>query len=484
MKKIIALLLAVMMLVSLVACVDPNTGNTTTTKKPDPSTSSQPTSSNKPADPNAAMTYAEYMAAEDGMVVTVEFFVQANQGCWFDNDVNSYVTTVYGQTTEGGYFAYEAKCTEDLGDKLVPGTKVRVVGEKGQFNGEIEVMNGTLEIIEGETWIAEPMDVTGLLGKDELADHMNKKVAFKNLTVVACNDNGDAFMYNWDGSGKEGNDLYFCVSAEGQTYTFCVESYLCGLGSDAYEAVRGLKVGDVIDLEGFLYWYNVAQPHVTSVKVKTAHDIYMETEDGMEVTVEFYVQATQGWWYNSKVESGVITVYGQTTEGGYFAYEAKCDEETGNKLVPGTKVRVTGEKGQFNGEIEVMNGTLEIIEGETWIAEPLDVTSLLGTEELEKHMNKKVCFKGMTVVACNDNGDAFMYNWDGSGKEGNDLYFCVSINGQTYTFCVESHLCGVGSEAYEAVRSLQVGDVIDLEGFLYWYNTAQPHITSVTKVAK
>ena len=86
MKKIIALLLAVMMLVSLVACVDPNPGNPTTTKKPDPSTSSQPTSSNKPADPNAAMTYAEYMAAEDGMVVTVEFFVQANQGCWFDND--------------------------------------------------------------------------------------------------------------------------------------------------------------------------------------------------------------------------------------------------------------------------------------------------------------------------------------------------------------------------------------------------------------
>ena len=70
-----------------------------------------------------------------------------------------------------------------------------------------------------------------------------------------------------------------------------------------------------------------------------------------------------------------------------------------------------------------------------------------------------------------------------SGAEGDDLYFCVSINGATYTFCVESYLCGVGSDAYEAVRNLKVGDVIDLEGFLYWYTSAQPHITSVTKAA-
>ena len=27
--------------------------------------------------------------------------------------------------------------------------------------------------------------------------------------------------------------------------------------------------------------------------------------------------------------------------------------------------------------------------------------------------------------------------------------------------------------------SLGVGDVIDLEGFLYWYEGANPHITSV-----
>jgi hypothetical protein len=37
--------------------------------------------------------------------------------------------------------------------------------------------------------------------------------------------------------------------------------------ADTYAAVEALKVGDVIDVEGFLYWYNGAQPHVTNVTV-------------------------------------------------------------------------------------------------------------------------------------------------------------------------------------------------------------------------
>ena len=134
-----------------------------------------------------------------------------------------------------------------------------------------------------------------------------------------------------------------------------------------------------------------------------------------------------------------------------------------------------------------MNSTLEIIEGDTWIADCLDVTALFGTDELEQHMNEKVSIKGATVVASTIKDDAneypFLYKWNGAGKEGDDLYFNVSINGQTFTFCVESYLCGLGSEAYEAVRNLKIGDVIDLEGFLYWYNGAQPHVTSVKTAA-
>ena len=35
-------------------------------------------------------------------------------------------------------------------------------------------------------------------------------------------------------------------------------------------------------------------------------------------------------------------------------------------------------------------------------------------------------------------------------------------------------------ELYAAVGALNAGDVIDVEGFLYWYNGVNTHITKVT----
>ena len=90
-------------------------------------------------------------------------------------------------------------------------------------------MDGTFEFVKGDTYIAEPLDVTDLLGTDALIDHQNEFVSFTGLTVAPSTDaNGNeaAFLYNWDGSGEKGNDLYFNVTANDQTYTFCVESYL------------------------------------------------------------------------------------------------------------------------------------------------------------------------------------------------------------------------------------------------------------------
>jgi len=111
------------------------------------------------------------------------------------------------------------------------------------------------------------------------------------------------------------------------------------------------------------------------------------------------------------------------------------------------------------------------------------VTELLGSEDLINHQNKFVSFKGMTVEASKDadgNEVAFLYNWDGSGQDGNDLYFNVSLNGNTYNFTVESYLCDNTTDVYAAVKALEIGDVIDMEGFLYWYEGVNPHITSVT----
>ena len=191
---------------------------------------------------------------------------------------------------------------------------------------------------------------------------------------------------------------------------------------------------------------------------------YAAAELDANVVIECYVQATQSWWDNK------ITVYAQDPDGAYFLYEMQCSEADAAKLVPGTKIKVTGYKGEWAGEVEVMEGTFEIMEG-TWVAEALDVTNLLGTVELIAHQNKFVCFKGMTI-------EAIEYK---NGEPGDDIYVTVGYNGASYSFCVERYLTGPETEVYAAVGALQAGDVVDVTGFVYWYNGINTHITNITK---
>ena len=244
MKKYIALLLALCMVFAFAAC-----GKTAAPKAEDPSAKSE-----------GVMTYADYVAAELDTQVVVETYVQAKQGWWNDT------ATLYTQDGDGAYFVYNAACSEEDYAKLTDGAKIKVTGYKGEWAGEVEIMDATIEILEG-SWVAPVTDVTAKLGSDELVSFQNQKVAFKGMTVEAANDDGAAFLYNWDGSGAEGtdSDLYFNASVNGQTYTFVIEYYLTGADSDAYKAVQALKVGDKIDMEGFLYWYEGVQPHITSV---------------------------------------------------------------------------------------------------------------------------------------------------------------------------------------------------------------------------
>ena len=215
------------------------------------------------------MSYEEFTKAELDSPVCVEAYVQANQS-WWDGKIKLYLQ----DENHGAYFAYDLPCTEEDAAKLaVPGTKIRISGVKAEWSGEVEIIDATYEILEG-SFIAEPEDVTALFGTDDLINHMNEKIAVKDAKVVAKTVEGQegefAFLYSWDGSGsnESNSDLYFDVEIGGQTYTFTVESYLCGNTTDVYKAVEGLKVGDTIDLEGFLYWYNGANPHITGVTVK------------------------------------------------------------------------------------------------------------------------------------------------------------------------------------------------------------------------
>ena len=214
------------------------------------------------------MSYAEYIAAPLDTEVMVETYVQAKQSWWQDK------ATIYTQAEDGAYFIYQMGISKEEYDKLVPGTKIRVTGYKAQWSGEVEITEATYEILEADAFIPEALDVTALLGTDELINNQNKLVSVKGAVVAAKKDadgNDAAFLYNWDGSGAAGsnNDLYFDVTVGEATYTFVVESYLCGEGTEVYEAVTKLNVGDVIDLEGFLYWYNGAQLHTTALTVVT-----------------------------------------------------------------------------------------------------------------------------------------------------------------------------------------------------------------------
>ena len=184
-----------------------------------------------------------------------------------------------------------------------------------------------------------------------------------------------------------------------------------------------------------------------------------------EVVIEAYVQATQSWWDNK------ITVYLQDPDGAYFVYELACSEEDAAKLTKGTKIKVTGYKGEWAGEVEIMDGKFEFVESETWVAEATDVTALLGTDDLIKHQNKFVAFKGMTVESVTYKNDA----------PGDDIYVDVSKDGKTYSFCIERYLTDPDTDVYKAVGELKAGDVIDIEGFLYWYEGVNTHITSVKK---
>ncbi len=203
------------------------------------------------------------------------------------------------------------------------------------------------------------------------------------------------------------------------------------------------------------------------------HAQYVAAPLDSQVVVETYVQAKQSWWENK------VTVYTQDKDGAYFIYNMACSEADYAKLTPGTKIKVTGFKAEWSGEVEIIDATFEFGKG-TYVAKAVDATKWLGTDELIEHQNEFVTFKGMTVEP--SNGAAVLYNWDGSGSEGDDLYFSASYNGTTYNFTVESYLCDKDTDVYKAVQALKIGDKLDLEGFLYWYEGPNPHITKVTVV--
>ena len=257
MKKILVFALVCVLALAMVACGD-NT-YTATPNAPVETTAAPAETTVAPAETTAApdaeaMSYAEYDAAALDTPVTVAAYVQATQS-WWDNKI-----TVYAADADGAYFIYEMACSEEDAAKLTAGTKILVKGYKGAWAGEVEIMDATFEFAGEETFVAEPVDVTALLGTDDLIKHQNQLALFKGMTV-------EAIEYK---NGEPGDDIYVTVGLNGASYSFCVERYLTAPDTDVYKAVMALNVGDVVDVEGFVYWYEGVNTHITAVTVITA----------------------------------------------------------------------------------------------------------------------------------------------------------------------------------------------------------------------
>ena len=268
MKKIICLVLVCVLALATIACNTQQSSKPSATEPSETQPSTQPSTqpTEKPDTPDVedtitksegVMTWEEYMAAEVGAQVVIEAYVQGHQS-WWNNQM-----CIYAQDGIGGYYLYNFPCSEEIAAQLVPGTKIRVHGYKAEWAGEYEIVTDELdpdfakiEIIEG-SYVADPAVITEFLGTQELADFQNMLVKFEGLEFVSAS-------YKNDG----GDDIYVTVKYNGVNYEFCVEVYLTGTSTEVYQKVATLKAGDIIDVEGFAYWYNGINTHITNITLK------------------------------------------------------------------------------------------------------------------------------------------------------------------------------------------------------------------------
>ena len=172
-------------------------------------------------------------------------------------------------TEEGQKGDGDDTSSEEDAEGVAEGATLLVTGYKSEWEGEVEITDATFEFTDlAQENPMAPVDLTADFGNDDaLIANQNRNFTMTGLTVEASGDNGEAFLYSWDGSGSQGDDLYFTVSNGETTMTFTVESYLTGADTDVYQTVEALNVGDTIDVAGFLYWYQGANPHITAVTV-------------------------------------------------------------------------------------------------------------------------------------------------------------------------------------------------------------------------
>lgn len=202
-------------------------------------------------------------------------------------------------------------------------------------------------------------------------------------------------------------------------------------------------------------------------KTVATHDEFIAAANETDIVIEGYVQAKQGWWEDEAV------VYLQDGVGGYYIYKLPCTEAEFDTLTVGTKIQVTGKKAIYKGMHEIMNVTdWKVVGTDTYTATAVDITANLANDEaLVKYLGALVKMTDMTVVSVSYKND----------EPGDDIYLTLSKGGAEYSLTVEAYLTGPDTDVYAAVGELVAGDVVDVEGYLQWWDALDCHVTKVTK---
>ena len=439
-KKLILILIALVLTAGLASCSSAPGNNTVTVP---------------------ALTYAEYAAASDEAKVVIEGYLQSYALVYGDTRVSMFL-----QDDDGAYYVYLAVCDAEKANQLEIGKLIRVTGVKGSYAGEREVQEqSTFEILSGSK-IYDPADITSLLGSEPtLEKMMNRRVCLKGLVIresYGKDDASCAYLYNWDGSGKAGdnNDVYFSAS-HGEDYSlFVVESDEYQEGSSVYSSAVSVSVGDVVDLEGFLYWYNGPNIHVSSMKITRSskaelskgsgvmtREAFLAAYDGEEAVIEAYVQGLCDY----DEERGRFSAYLADADGAYFAKGITADKSVYESLSEGSMIRVSGYRATENGMPLMAEGcTMQLLEG-YYIAPVENITSLIGdSDALSAMAGQKVYVKGLT--ASSPAADGLIQAYDANGKQ--------------YGFVIVPEELPEGSTAETAAGQLAPGAVIDLTCFV------------------
>ena len=448
----------------------PETTTETTTKAPDPTTTVT----------TKVLSYDEYLAAEVGSEVTIEAYI-TGRTTWYNNAASFYLAD-----DNGGYYVYNLPCTEEEYASLLITKKLQVTGAKAEWKGEIEINCQTATentgwlLYDDETCSYSRANVTSI-AKEVLDDYKNQSVKALGLTVTkAPYTNFDDFTL----APAAGADVYFEVKDDaGNTATYVVEAYLenSQYDSDVYNAVCALKVGDRIDLEGFVYYWENPQLQVTDLTKVFSYDEYIAAAADEEVTIQAYITSRTTWYNNA------ASFYLADDHGGYYVYNLPCTEDEYNDLlVKGAFVEITGAKSEWKGEVEINGQTAtenagHVVLGATKTYEAILVNDI-AKSTLDLYKNQLVKTKTLTVTkAPYTNHDDFTLE----PKAGADVYVEVTDGTNTFLFVVEAYLEDslFDSDTYRNVCNLHVGDTVVLEGFIYYWENPQMQITKCDTVA-